>query len=339
MYITDCIFDENRSNGAGGGLYIGNGLEMEVSNCHFSNNSARDGGGIGVGGGAGGARIINCLIVDNLCDDDGGGLYSTVGVSISLCTVAGNTAVARGGGVHVTQTGSITDCIIYNNTAGVEGHSILVPSGTVNCNYSCIQFGYSGFGNISTDPMWEPSHPYYLQPGSPCVDSGSGPASNICYSSLGGGYICMSDLTTQLDSTPDTGVVDMGFHYPITTAASTVSAAYSCTPDSGFAPFNTAMVVELTNNYTGYLRRVAGRIDARLANTSVITNWRKGYTNLGAGASFTSSWNQSIPAISALIGENVFTLTAVDVTPAPYNQPPYPPAGDWDSDSCTVTAQ
>ncbi len=28
----------------------------------------------------------------------------------------------------------------------------------------------------------------------------------------------------------------------------------------------------------------------------------------------------------------------VDVTPVPYNQPPYPPAGDSDSSSCTVVA-
>ena len=28
---------------------------------------------------------------------------------------------------------------------------------------------------------------------------------------------------------------------------------------------------------------------------------------------------------------------AKDVTPAPYNQPPYPPEGDVDSDRCTVT--
>ena len=28
---------------------------------------------------------------------------------------------------------------------------------------------------------------------------------------------------------------------------------------------------------------------------------------------------------------------AEDVTPPPYNQPPYPPEGDSDSDSCVVT--
>lgn len=49
------------------------------------------------------------------------------------------------------------------------------------------------------------------------------------------------------------------------------------------------------------------------------------------------------PAISTLalpvvIGDNHVTLVAEDVTPAPYNQPPYPPAGDTDTGRCKVTA-
>ncbi len=38
-----------------------------------------------------------------------------------------------------------------------------------------------------------------------------------------------------------------------------------------------------------------------------------------------------------LTGDNRFVLIAEDVTPAPYNQPPYPPAGDSAADACTVT--
>ena len=37
------------------------------------------------------------------------------------------------------------------------------------------------------------------------------------------------------------------------------------------------------------------------------------------------------------MGDNVFTLVAEDVTPAPYNQPPYAASGDTDSGACTVT--
>ncbi len=37
-----------------------------------------------------------------------------------------------------------------------------------------------------------------------------------------------------------------------------------------------------------------------------------------------------------MIGTNTFLLTAEDITAAPYNQPPYLPAGDTDTASCTV---
>jgi hypothetical protein len=38
-----------------------------------------------------------------------------------------------------------------------------------------------------------------------------------------------------------------------------------------------------------------------------------------------------------VIGCNVARLVVEDVTPSPWNQPPYPPAGDTDTDACTVT--
>jgi len=118
----------------------------------------------------------------------------------------------------------------------------------------------------------------------------------------------------------------------------TVDAAYTCVPSSGTVPFATSMSVTLTNLYTGQTRRVAGRIGATLANGTAYATWRAGFTNLAAGESYTSQWTQNIPALGSLIGDNVFLLTAEDVTPAPYNQPPYPAAGDTDTAGCTVTA-
>lgn len=100
----------------------------------------------------------------------------------------------------------------------------------------------------------------------------------------------------------------------------TVSASLTCFPPSGTVPFTTQMSVSLGNLYTGQSRRVAGRIDVTLA-----------------GASYDATWNTGIPALGSVVGDNVFTLTVEDVTVAPYNQPPYPPAGDTATAGCTVT--
>ncbi len=41
-----------------------------------------------------------------------------------------------------------------------------------------------------------------------------------------------------------------------------------------------------------------------------------------------ASWSQDIPALASLLGLTNFMLSAEDVTPAPYNQPPFPNSGD-----------
>ena len=89
----------------------------------------------------------------------------------------------------------------------------------------------------------------------------------------------------------------------------------------------------LTNLCTGQDRIVAGRICVCIASGNCYPNWRRGYTRLDPGESFVAQWPQLIPATESVIGNNIFILSAQDVTPAPYNQPPYPPSGD----TCCVT--
>ena len=122
---------------------------------------------------------------------------------------------------------------------------------------------------------------------------------------------------------------------PLSTA--TVSASLSCMPSSGILPFTTGFTVQMTNQYQGQIRRIAGRINVTLANGTSYGSWRAGSTNIAAGSIYVTSWNQPIPALAPLVGDNLFQLVAVDVTPAPWNQPPYPPAGDTDSDTATLT--
>jgi len=117
----------------------------------------------------------------------------------------------------------------------------------------------------------------------------------------------------------------------------TVQVAIGANPTSGQLPFTTQMAVTLTN-LTTENRRAAGRIDMVIGNGTPYTNWRAGWTNLSASESFNTFWNQSLPGLGSLVGDNIFTITGVDVTPAPYNQPPFSPSGDTDTDAVTITA-
>ncbi len=122
-----------------------------------------------------------------------------------------------------------------------------------------------------------------------------------------------------------------------TGASSTVAAELTCTPSAGTVPFSTQMAVTLTNLYTGQTRRMAGRVNVTIASGNSYTSWRAGYTNLSPGESYVTNWYQTIPALGSVVGDNLFSLVAEDVTPAPYNQPPYPAAGDTATDACIVT--
>ena len=100
----------------------------------------------------------------------------------------------------------IADCIIWGNFASKDPslHECPIPS------FSCIE-GWNGIGegNIQGDPMFVagPFGDYYLHPESPCIDAGSQSAQDAG----------LSDRTTLVKGTPDAGIVDMGFHYPIGT--------------------------------------------------------------------------------------------------------------------------
>jgi hypothetical protein len=117
----------------------------------------------------------------------------------------------------------------------------------------------------------------------------------------------------------------------------TMDVTFDCVPASGTVPFGTHMWVQLTN-VTPYNRRLAGRIDARIGNGTTYTNWKSGYTNVNPNTTYLSDWVQTIPALGAVIGDNIFTLRGMDVTPSPFNQPPYPVSGDTDTAACTVHA-
>ena len=147
--------------------------------------------------------IVNNLITRNEArfGYGGGGIFSGEG---SYTTIVGNTITGNigghGGGVFCSGYSETTlcDCIIWGNGDDLSGGS---------ATYCCIQDMVEGQGNIHENPVFVagPLGDYYLHPDSPCIDAGSQSASAAG----------LSDWTTQTDGTPDTGVVDMGYHYPI----------------------------------------------------------------------------------------------------------------------------
>jgi hypothetical protein len=129
------------------------------------------------------------------------------------CTFNGNDANKGGGMYNIDSSPTITNCIMWGDTAHIEPeiYNNIFSSPTVI--YSNIKGDdvYPGEGNINDDPLFVtgPGGAYYLsQPPdqvstSPCVDTGSDTAVNLG----------LDDKTTRTDGVPDSGIVDMGYHY------------------------------------------------------------------------------------------------------------------------------
>ena len=123
------------------------------------------------------------------------------------------------------------------------------------------------------------------------------------------------------------------------TVPATIACDLTCQPAAGALPLRVRFSTTLTNSYSGFARRLAGRIDVTLPSGTNISSWRAGTANIDAGESLVTTWTNVLPASPAMVGECEFILVGVDVTPSPFNQPPYPPSGYSDWAGCVVTGQ
>ncbi len=182
----------------GGGISCSKSSPTIENNTIRENSATYDGGGIHCDTSS--AYIENNIITGNSAGRGGGiSCHETSSPRISNNTISGNLA-PHGGGIYQDWDSSPTviDCIIWANGDDLYGCS---------ATYCCIEDSDGGIGNIHDDPMFVvgPLGEYYLHPDSPCIDAGSQSAAEAG----------LSDRTTQADETPDTGTVDMGYHYPI----------------------------------------------------------------------------------------------------------------------------
>jgi len=202
--------------GWGGGVNCRLCPDVLIQGCIVSENSAISGAGVCFVESSG--TIQDCAVTGNLGTPDsqgvcrGGGIYcNKSSPRIVNCTLSNNTA-RLGGGIHAydSRACSITNCILWSNMHEIS----LAGESEVLASYCCIQGGYVGEANIWDDPLFVsgPLGDYYLSceaagqgENSPCIDAGSDTAE-----ALG-----LDELTTRTDCGPDTGVVDMGYHYPL----------------------------------------------------------------------------------------------------------------------------
>jgi len=175
--VTNCVFLNNSAYGDsaayGGGMACASPI---VENCVFSGNTAYGGSVLNLGGGMAcySGTVTNCVFLGNTADIGGGFCYvNEEDASVKNCTFSGNVATSGGGAISAGDLGgggllTITNCIFWGDTPD-EIYGAPVTTAT----YSCVQGGYSGEGNITSDPNFvdAPNGNLCLLPDSLCIDT------------------------------------------------------------------------------------------------------------------------------------------------------------------------
>ena len=210
--VTNCTFSGNMAAFKGGGMYNSTLADTTVTNCMFLDNSAEgfqffDGGG-GMYNRTSNPTVTNCTFDGNTASTSGGGMINSTDScpTVTNCTFTGNTS-GNGGGMYSRQFSNptVTNCTFGGNTA-LNGHALAFDSfnqhgpsvltmtncilrdggdeiwnndgSTIGINYSDVQDGFPGNGNIDADPLFvDPDNgDYRLSAGSPCIDAGDNAA-------------------------------------------------------------------------------------------------------------------------------------------------------------------
>ncbi|MGE5845939.1 MAG: alpha/beta hydrolase-fold protein [Ignavibacteria bacterium] len=170
----------NASVGGSGGIDVYQTSPF-IRNNIISGNSAPNGGGLTIespssiskaaSAGSGLLRKMSSKLENKFAADKGAPPNFFSGDYHYLNnTIVNNNATISGGGISILgPVPQLMNFIIYGNTA--ESDSQI--SGSANVQYSDIQGGYAGTGNLDVSPNFADTVYYYLNISSPCADAGN----------------------------------------------------------------------------------------------------------------------------------------------------------------------
>jgi len=310
--ITNSTIQNNVATDAGGGIWVGSTVPLSISNTQIFNNQAvgsgaQTGGGIALFGptGASASTIKSSTISANQAGAQGGGIYTTEGLSIQQGTlITSNKSSGDGGGVwsNVTNdTTSLSAVTITSNTATGHGGGIQVDSSTVGNNLTMTASRLTGnsagtgsglnnaAGSVTAKDNWWG-----------CATT-NGPSAAPC--DLVAGTVAFSPWIT-MTHTASPGSITSG-------ASTTLTASFLQDSNGGaIAPGNLGAVIGVPitfgNPINGTLSNAQTTIQSTGTATATFT------ATAGPTASATATVDQATLPVS--IGVGAFTITLSPAT-------------------------
>jgi uncharacterized repeat protein (TIGR01451 family) len=345
--LIDVTFTGNQAHSDGGGIWNGSGCDSRLTNVIFSGNEAlnADGGGMY---NQEDVVLTNVTFAGNDADEDGGGLanWQADDPTLTNVTFSGNHAGGSGGGMYnLGSDPALTNVTFSGNKADSDGggiynfssdptlaNSILWSNGdsggtdrtaqihnsygsATTVNYSLIQGGYSGTGNLNSDPQFvipiihtaapTTTGNLRLRPTSPAIDAGDNTAvptgvTTDLDSNLR--FVDIPDVTDTGNGTPP--IVDMGAYE---VQADLVIAKYVLPAPTVLPGQEITYVVAFgnTGTYTAAGVVITDRVPSTLMSVHVISS---GVSITDTGASPAYVWH--VQDLSGGEG-GVITLTGV----------------------------
>ena len=180
--ITRNIIRSNISTDGGGGIFCVSSSPVIKFNIFQANKATSYWGGGGIYCSGGEPRILNNIFVRNWATRDGGGIrLQSSNAYIINNTFWGNIAQNGGGITILLANPVISNSILWQDSATEAHNEIYQQYGTATVEYSDIEGGWDGEGNIDIDPLFRDIHAsnYHLMStacgdsaDSPCIDAG-----------------------------------------------------------------------------------------------------------------------------------------------------------------------
>jgi hypothetical protein len=188
LNVTRCRFEGNHAAGGGGVAVIRppwpdapsqTTFEVMFTNCTFTGNSAGKGGAAFIQGGP--VYFHNSLMVGNVASGSGGAIHAAIYCDqfedceirdcplqdgteaiVNSCTITNNETGGVGGGVYLIMKSILVakGSIFWGNTRDDDGTpvadqiAIEDTCAVTTVTYSCVEGGFTGTGNISSNPLF-----------------------------------------------------------------------------------------------------------------------------------------------------------------------------------------
>ncbi len=309
LTLVNVVFNHNTAQISGGGAFDEHGT-MSLLNTVFNGNAAVAGGG-GLYHRYDVVTLKNCVFNGNTSGTTGGGLWNEAGQPTMLnCTFSNNIAASEGGAIYIWGVGTtftIHNSILWGNTAPLNPQ---INNAVGNVSYSLVQGGWSGIGNLNSNPQFVDAAAgnFRLSSSSPAINAGDSSVPAL--------------PAIDLDGNPRIigAAVDMGaYEAPIS-----LSGVFSFTPDPAVAGYPITGSVRITNTGVLTLHAVlTGTLSPHIAAnvpltwTTVITpgaTWIQTLTGV-VESSYRGPLTGIIEAATLEGPTGVFTATATALIP------------------------